>query len=857
MDQRLIQSAKETIRNVAIQVPLSLGPFNALTIPGRSLETAFYLAYGIRGWWKTEEASSSLLGVIRMQNSDNRLLSASSFEQSIFQAVEAENPFYGATITDEENGGQVLQSTPMPVNPNTIGQMDRATLCVRALTSGLLCLFKRSEVFEILFVVLQKCLIHFQQTGTAFQRHGPFSTALKKWIDAIRTQESFRGTSAKCMEQLDTAAKVVSNVSMRDLQNTQYFDSELVIAFLQWLVTEEVKHDEAVLRDYPTRSFHVWSLAFILNKLGFLVEASTTAIQDQQMWEDQMSQSIGMSGPWRVHLVTSNSVFADHAYNHRPSSRVDFCGRRIVPIGTLPIVLFDNFKCYDSPDLDLNVLNEIFLSTFDDVKNKLLNYRYLRALAGLGDEIDEAQGSQRVVLESQLTTYQQQKIEDWVDHPGIAQLLQNSISSYIPSQCPDNCGKKRCYYAVVPFEDTGGHSEESMRWRQELRKDHIVMSPWIKMHVIMLAFAYAVACNFIITENNKRADLDTQVSWKPIQFFDDQMDWTKVRIVIPDGDLRIWVRTLSDALKFHLEPLDLVPTETWPPHRRLKGTLFSMICGIQNEVIARDQDNRDTITDFTLGCSANGLTLISKALLNPTVDASTLHLYHVCFGRILELPVNSVDLIEGCSPQKRPARVLKYSPSTSRIFDSVIQDEDVLAREVRWDAEPDWAVDFMKVCVCCRIDGLPRGIFNPLYLSRKSCASEDDPERCRCTCSSPKAWQSITFPKEEYWIEYHLREFYDAGAVFNQNFKTSNLMNPGETRYIFVRAGTQARNQLAALDMMLARASNKADLVVRKILSSCLTCAAERARRRPSHWTSLFRGQMGSKKFINFIVLSM
>ena len=62
------------------------------------------------------------------------------------------------------------------------------------------------------------------------------------------------------MEQLDAAAKVVSKVSLRDLQNTQFFDLELVIAFLQWLFTEEYNHDEAIQRDYFTRSFHVWSL---------------------------------------------------------------------------------------------------------------------------------------------------------------------------------------------------------------------------------------------------------------------------------------------------------------------------------------------------------------------------------------------------------------------------------------------------------------------------------------------------------------------------------------------------------------------------------------------------------------------
>ena len=696
-------------------------------------------------------------------------------------------------------------------------------------------------------------MIYFQQPGTEFERHGPFSSALNDWIDAERTQESFRQKSSKCMEQLDVAAKVVSKVSLSDLQNTQFFDLELVIAFLQWLFTEEYNHDEVIQRDYPTRSFHVWSLAFLLNKLGFLIEASTTPIQNTEMWKDQASQTYNMNPLWQVHLVTSNSVFADHAYSHRPSRRADFRERRVVPIGTIPIVAFDNFKYYDSPDLDLRILNEIFLEAFGEVTEKLPNYPYLRDLAGSRVESSNLESSKHVVQESQLTAYQQQKLDDWVEHPGVTQLLQRSISTHIPEQCPDSCGKAKCYYPV-PFEESNGGSEEAIRWRQELRKDHKLMSPWIQMHVIMLAFAYAVACQLIITEGNNRANLETQVSWRPIKFFDNQEDWTKIRIVTPDGDLKTWVRTMSAVLNYHLEPLEQIPTEKWPQHRRLKKTLFHMVCGHRSEFL--DSEIRETIQEQTLGCSANGLTMISKALIDPAVDASTLHLYYIRFGRILELPVSSMNLIEGCSPVKVPAHKSKYDPSKSRISYIVLQSEDHLAKDVRWDAEPDWFADFTKVALCCRINGLPCGVFSPWFLARKCCVSGTDPERCPCTCSSSQIGQKITFPEQEYWIEYSLRDFYYAGTVFNPHFRLSDEMTVGETRNIFVQAGKRAHNQLAALDMIASRASNKADSVVRKILSPCLICAAECARSRPSHWTNLFRGEIRSKKIINFIILS-
>ena len=211
---------------------------------------------------------------------------------------------------------------------------------------------------------------------------------------------------------------------------------------------------------------------------------------------------------------------------------------------------------------------------------------------------------------------------------------------------------------------------------------------------------------------------------------------------------------------------------------------------------------------------------------------------------------------------KRPKHVSKFDRATQpRIWATEIQIESALFNHVRWDAEPDWSVDHTKVGMCCRLNGLSCGIFNPWWLARQSCQScqsEEDPERCPCVCSSPPNEQKFTFPMGEHWIEYHLHDFYRAGVVFSTHFRWQDHMNAGETRNIFVRTGGQAHNQLAALDMMTAKASTTPghDTVVRKILSSCLVCAAQSAREQADHWTKLFRGQTNSKRFVNFIVLA-
>ena len=856
MDRPLVRSTLETFRNVSLQLPVNFGPFTSLAIPGRSLETIIYLAVGLRGWWKTEETTTSLLGVIKMQHSDNEILTAPSFQRSLFDEFDNGYPLHGTTINDEENGARGLQSHQMSgpfTGPMTGSQ---AVICIRALTSGLLCLFSHSEVFDTLFDILQKCLIHFHQPDTQFARHGPFSSALKEWIEAQSIEESFRRKSADVMQQLDAAAKAFLSVNMEDLRGSQFFEQGLVLEFLQWLLVEEHRHDPAIAKDYPTRSLRVWSLAFVLDKMGFRVEASNTPILDHGTWEDQVSQSLDVNSLWRVHLVISNSVLADLTYTHRPSRRIDFRERRLIPIGTIPLLAFDCFRFYNSSDLDLDILNEIFLSTFDKVTEQLPKYSYLQALAGSTGISHQQQRvpQENCIVHSQMTEYQRLKLEDWVDHPGIAQLLLQPILQYIPEKCPDECGKPKCHY-LVPFRDSNGNSDEAIQFSSELRKDHKSMSPWIKMHIIMLAFSYGIACQFIIADDGKRAGLNTEVSWKSIQFFENRDDWEAVRLVVPDGDLKTWVRTMSAALNFRLEPLDTIPTETWPQHRRLKKALFHMICGVRSE--ARGSDISDTIHEDTVGCCANGISLISKALVNPTVDASTLHLYFVRFGRILELPVNTASLIEGCNPVKRAARVSRYDPSSQpRLMDTILPYDSTLFDNVRWDAEPDWSDDFNKVALCCRLNGVPRGVYNPWYLARRSCQSVSDRERCQCKCSSITDVAKVTFPSEEYWTELPLCDFYRAGAVLTTNHRFADYIDAGKTRYIFVRAGERAHNQLAALDITTSRASNEAETVVRKILSPCLMCAAEFARKQPAHWKTLFRGRMHSKKFVNFIVLS-
>ncbi len=109
-----------------------------------------------------------------------------------------------------------------------------------------------------------------------------------------------------------------------------------------------------------------------------------------------------------------------------------------------------------------------------------------------------------------------------------------------------------------------------------------------------------------------------------------------------------------------------------------------MICGLQSETMSAGIGITDLIQEFTLGCCTNGLIMISKTLIDPAVNASSLHRYYVRFDRILELPVNSEGLIEACDVAKR----LKYAAifdymNHSSIDHATIDDKNETFKDVR------------------------------------------------------------------------------------------------------------------------------------------------------------------------------
>lgn len=131
----------------------------------------------------------------------------------------------------------------------------------------------------------------------------------------------------------------------------------------------------------------------------------------------------------------------------------------------------------------------------------------------------------------------------------------------------------------------------------------------------------------------------------------------------------------------------------------------------------------DVIRPDTLGCSANGLSLASKALINPTANGSTLYLYYLYHGRVIDIPVTGDGFIQSCTPSRsrKPNDPKGYVlPGQDWSDDLPDRGQTSIRRDVRWDAELDWQRNESAVCLCCRVSGLPFAFFNPWNLVKKA-----------------------------------------------------------------------------------------------------------------------------------------
>ena len=95
----------------------------------------------------------------------------------------------------------------------------------------------------------------------------------------------------------------------------------------------------------------------------------------------------------------------------------------------------------------------------------------------------------------------------------------------------------------------------------------------------MLAFAYAIACQYLRSPTGAPADLDTEVILTSIPFFNTS-DWADMLLLIPDGNLRYWVYVMASTIGSEqpAAPEMLIDSN---PVKRVQNVIYHMVCGVK------------------------------------------------------------------------------------------------------------------------------------------------------------------------------------------------------------------------------------------------------------------------------------
>ncbi|MCJ1369930.1 hypothetical protein MMC20_001142 [Loxospora ochrophaea] len=840
MPGSLVDHALSSVRGLEIAVPVKLGPFNQISIPVKACENAIYFAKDAYGWWKSAEKIQCLEEMIGSKKGE--LSAALTFNPRAFKLREQEYPVHGVAIGDEEGGGTRLRSYSGAVASPSAPQTDGG-LCLKALTTGLLCLFgeDRKKVCKILVDIIPEFLIRYEQEGIRLEKQGPLASAVAQWVNAIAAEEDNRRRRVSLLAMIDSKERNVTDATIEELRNCFVFELPLAIAFISWLLSSEYKRDSQYKKAYPTRSFRIWSLALILGELGFEVDASLVAISTKEMYHSHVQSRSDPSSYPQVFLVTQAVGSADPGVVPKDNYRDDASPKRLIPIMTIPLVAFKHYAYYTPPTQCQKVmpglLEEIFAATFEHVQCHCLAFLSLQP-SGQNVTSKNPGNPFDGPLEG-LSKYQSCKLQDWVTDNRIRDLLAKPIAAYLPVSCPDSCGKSKCQDSV----------KEGETWNDGIRARHEDMGPWIKMHMIMIAFAYAVACQFLKVGDGQSVSIDNEIVWQSIPFFPGVSGWRGSCLINPDLRVRFWVLAMVTALGISPEIPDGMEVED-ATHARVKRALYQMITG-------KDLEPEQVSVD-ALGCCANGLTLLSEILISPSLDSVSMFVHRLQFGRILELPVSTRGLLEACP---RGAFVDRRSTmKTTRAISVIYPDaaDDWTIPGVRWDPEPDWERDERKIGLRCRINGIPRFIFNP-WIKIASNMS-DTYETIHCYCSSKKSPDkiAISFPPNELWLELSIRDFYQDGGYRSGIAPHREHLRPGQSSkkcFLFVRAGSRKIDQLACLDLIKDHGDND-DVILRKLLAPCLSCAMEPARKDPPKTRRVSPAHVRQKHHLVLIVLS-
>lgn len=779
------------------------GPLNQIDVQLFSIETAVHLAVGVHGWWTGKARVESLQQLLLSRNAS--LAAVASFSLHAYEVERSKHTSYGAA---RQPGGRFI-SIRLP-KASTSSSKDPGVCCLRAVTTALLCFLDEETTGAILVAVLPGNFLHYEQEDVIFEKDGPLHPAVHHFVKAVAGEESISRARESILHNLDSHSQRVSTASRADIQKGESIDLNEVESLLAWVSVSFARRDTQV---YPTRSFLVWAIAFVLADLGFEIEVSTTAITTIEHYAAFVENNTSLSAP-TVYFVGASVGPTDP--RHVPGHEVQVVPRhRYIPIHTIPAV--ELRKHLLTEELHKERLISIWKDTFEYVQDYLTGLPHIQKMMGLSDPSptrarNGAEG-EGITKPKVLSRYQKRGISErsrfWTrsSPESLEALLSPLICKFLPTECPD-CTS--LWDSDRPVDSCW--SDEDSEPEEGISSNHNER-PRLHLNAILLATSYAIACLFL-RDGDSSATLDTEVVFRP----------SRAKSIGNCFEFGDWCENMMSIAAVGMAQKHSTKVDSGLV--RFKKSLFQAISGFEGGQFA---------SPGSFGCFANGVSMVSLFLLQPMHPASYLA-FNTQFGRVVDLPLDENDLIESIENQTS-FKPYEFSPAANLLHDSnsAPGNEPIDTLRTRWDIEPDWANSPRNILLRCRLAGIPRCSFSPRWLQPKLAGIHHVTCRAVPACrqeSHTKIQSTYIKPgldQDEIWtaVPYTLARRLGHHHV---RLTAKEALAPHRRHYLFVKVNDDQFEQALALTTLVDPSVSLQKPIIERFLTNCLSCGVTAAR---------------------------
>lgn len=746
------------------------GPLAQIGLHIIGFDTAVHLATGAVGWWKARERSQSLIQSLTACKA--ALVSSSTFDVALYRQRRQDGIIQGLGVQ-----GEILMRYERGVE-STATSPHSGIDCLRALTTGLLCLCDVKLTTTVLADVVPFGLLHGDQEDEIPAFKGPLLAALRDWVTSVAAEEDCNTFRRNLLQRVSNLqGRLTGEHGLASCSAGGSEELALLLGCLRWMITPIHRRDWS---KYPTRSLRVWTIAAIMSELAFSISVSLEIIRSEEDYSESMSTqsptdsypdvvlvaaSIGDTDPW---LFTGSG---ESHFELRP---------QLTPLVSIPYIAFGPLSRRYST-LNPEALVDIWK----------VAYRYGKEACELPTLSQAARVHLRPASKRTEVIRDCHKVLLGLWSPHLAAILRPVMDDYVPTVLDSNWAPG----TIKAFFDNRAKGVTANVWKEEL-VDNVH-----RLNAIILGTIYGACSKSLIpaaASHKEKEDPDfVEVAFSPDFILSSRVfDWAASLGQALSGLLELsrWTGLILELITGieHPQQLDRQPSSS------LLGRNLKVI-----DSRAPLDDQHVRISDI-FGGQANGVFIVSDFLVRPPRDANNAVLYHVGTGRILNFPVDERGYLRASQRILRPAD-LQLGPHPKVQGLRRRQPSSIANVELRCDAEPDWGGDMQTMMFAFRRSGV---LLGNVSISETLDRLMRNYVTCRCDqpclevqTSNDEEWQFIN-------IQQFLQGFLPAGTT-----STAVIREPD---HLAIDVLGDIVSRLFVVGMLSSR---------RMMISSCIKCA--------------------------------